>query len=91
MDHWKRVLPNKFYDLSYDLLVDKTEDTIKDLLKYCDLNFEEDCLRFYENKRKVLTPSSSQVRKKMYKSSSGRAKNYEKFLETFKEEIRYSE
>ena len=91
MDHWKRVLPNKFYNLSYDLLVDKTEDTIKDLLKYCDLNFEEDCLRFYENKRKVLTPSSSQVRKKMYKSSSGRAKNYEKFLETFKEEIRYSE
>ena len=64
-----------------------SEVEIKNLLEFCNLPFENNCLEFYKNKREVLTPSSSQVRKKIYNSSSGRSKNYEIFLDDFKKLI----
>ena len=88
MKHWEDVLPKTIYDISYDKLVENSETEIKDLLEFCNLPFEDNCLKFYENKREVLTPSSSQVRKEIYKSSSGRSINYEIYLENFKKLIK---
>ena len=88
MKHWATVLPNDIYDISYDKLVQSSEIEIKNLLEFCNLPFENNCLEFYKNKREVLTPSSSQVRKKIYNSSSGRSKNYEIFLDDFKKLIK---
>ena len=39
-----------------------------------------DFLKFYNNKRVIKTASDTQVRKKIYKSSVGSWKNYEKYL-----------
>lgn len=81
MDLWHELFPNKIYDLCYeDLTMDQENETRK-LLKYCELEWDKNCLDFHKNKRGVLTASSAQVRKKMYQGSSNDWKEYEKYLE----------
>ena len=47
------------------------------MLDFCDLSFEENCLRFYETERAVKTASSEQVRQPLYSSSGNLWRNYE--------------
>ena len=80
MDLWHELFPNKIYDLCYeDLTMDQENETRK-LLKYCELEWDKNCLDFHKNKRGVLTASSAQVRKKMYQGSSNDWKEYKKYL-----------
>lgn len=82
MQHWQNVLPEgSFYDLQYERLVDNTEEEAKKLIDYCGLDWNDSCLEFYKNKRKIRTASVTQVRKPIYKSSKQRWKNYEQFLD----------
>ena len=53
---------------------------VKGILEFCNLNFEDNCINFHENKRSVITSSSLQVREKIYSSAINRWKNYEKEL-----------
>ena len=57
------------------------EEETRKLLKYCDLEWDENCLSFHENERAVKTASALQVRKKMYQGSSEAWKKYESYLE----------
>jgi hypothetical protein len=41
------------------------ENAIRQLISYCGLNFETDCLTFYRSKRAVLTPSVNQVENRL--------------------------
>ncbi len=87
MLHWEKEFGEKIFNISYEGLVESPEKNIKKLLKHCDLAYEKNCLNFHKNKRAVLTPSSSQVRKKMYKTSVERWRNYEKNLSDFKDKL----
>ena len=73
--------PNKIYDLSYEELTINQEKETRGLLDYCNLDWDQNCLKFHENKRDVNTASALQVRKKMYQGSSDVWRKYEKFLE----------
>ena len=86
MAHWAAALPTKFFSLQYEDLVHDPETVTKDLIAFCELPWEEACLEFDRNERTVRTPSIWQVRQKLYGTSIGRWKNYEKHLaelETF--------
>lgn len=63
MAHLDRVLPGKIHRVIYEDMVADPDTQIRKLLDYLGLPFEEGCLRFYETKRTVLTPSSEQVRR----------------------------
>jgi len=80
MDYWHKIYPSKIYDISYEELTTNQEKETKELLKYCNLEWDQNCLYFHENKRDVNTASAIQVRKKMYKGSSDAWKKYEEFL-----------
>jgi hypothetical protein len=84
MAHFDAVLPGRVHRVIYEELVADTEDEVKRLLEACGLPFEEQCLRFYENKRTVLTPSSEQVRQPIYKGGLDSWKPYEKWLDPLK-------
>ena len=88
MIFWNEKFPNKIYDLKYENLVNQQELESKKLIKHIGLNWEKDCLKFYNNKRIVQTASSIQVRKKIYKNSSSQWKNFEKYLTNMKKELR---
>ncbi len=77
MDHWQQVLPGKVLTLQYEEMVANTEDTVRKLLQHCGVPFEDQCLRFFENKRPVRTASSEQVRQPIYDKSVRYWKNFE--------------
>jgi len=80
MKFWHSMLPGFIYDVSYEKLIKNQKDQTKKLLNYCNLNWEENCMNFFENKRNVNTASVMQVRKPLYKDSINSWKNYEKNL-----------
>jgi tetratricopeptide (TPR) repeat protein len=63
MAHFDAVLPGKVHRVIYEHMVADPEAEVRRLLDLLGLPFEEKCLRFYETKRTVLTPSSEQVRR----------------------------
>lgn len=81
MDHWRRVLPaGTLYEIRYEELVADTERQARGLLDYCGLSWDERCLDFHNNKRKVRTASVTQVRQPIYRSSVERWRAYEAHL-----------
>ena len=80
MAFWNEAFPDKIYTASYEKLTIDQEKQTQKLLKYCDLEWEENCLNFHNNKSVVKTTSSLQVRKKIYQGSSDVWKQYESYL-----------
>jgi len=80
MNYWKSVLPDFIYDIKYEDLVQNPHKRIPELITQCDLVWDENCLKHYNNKRIIRTASDTQARKKIYKSSINSWKNYEKNL-----------
>lgn len=80
MDHWHSVLPGKVLDVQYEDVVDDLETQVRRLLDYCELPWDDNCLRFYENQRAVKTASSEQVRQPIYSSSKHLWRKYEPHL-----------
>ena len=80
MNHWHNIYGKDIYTVHYDNVINKTEETIRELIDYCELPFEKECLEFYNSSRPVKTPSAEQVRQPIYKSGLNYWKNYEKHL-----------
>ncbi|MEM7728061.1 MAG: sulfotransferase [Pseudomonadota bacterium] len=75
--HWRSVLPAaRFMEIRYEDIVFDQEAQTRRLLDFCDLAWEERCLRFHENDAPVSTASSVQVRQPLYSGSIGRWKGY---------------
>lgn len=75
--HWKATLPaNRFMEVHYEDIVFDQEAQTRKLLEFCDLSWDEACLRFHENDTPVSTASSVQVRQPLYAGSIGRWKKY---------------
>ncbi|HEX7719975.1 MAG TPA: sulfotransferase [Woeseiaceae bacterium] len=87
MDHWDEVLPGRVLRVQYEEMVADSETQIRRVLDYCGLEFEEQCLRFYETERAVRTPSSEQVRKPIYKEGLEQWRHFEEHLEPLKKAL----
>lgn len=82
MAHFDCVLPDRVHRVIYEDMVGNPEAEVRRLLDYAGLPFEERCLRFYETKRAVLTPSSEQVRRPISSDAVDHWKHYEPWLGT---------
>jgi len=80
MDFWHQSFPGKIYDMCYEDLTTNQEEETRNLLQYCALDWDDNCLSFHKNKRAVKTASANQVREKMYQGSSEAWKKYEAHL-----------
>ena len=80
MTHWSAVLEIPMLQVRYEELVQNTERVSRTMLEFSGLEWDENCLRFYETKRDVVTGSYDQVRQPIYKTSLGKSKHYEQFL-----------
>lgn len=87
MDHWDKVLPGRVLRVQYEDMVADAETQIRRLLEYCELPFEEQCLRFYETDRAIRTPSSEQVRQPIFKEGLEQWRNYEAHLGPLKQAL----
>ena len=62
MNYWHKILPGFIYDVNYENLITEPEMQIKKLLNFSKLDWDEKCLKFYENKRIIKTASDTQAR-----------------------------
>ena len=83
MNHWNNLLPNFIFNIKYENLVNNPESEIKNLVENCNLNWDNKCLNFHNNKRPIKTASDTQARTKIYKSSINSWRNYEKYLNEY--------
>ena len=85
MDHWRKVLPtDRFLEVDYEDMVANHEAVTRRLIAFCDLEWEDSCLKHEENKRIVNTPSKWQARQPIYSTSVERWRRYEPWLGAFK-------
>ena len=86
MDHWREVLPaNSFLEVDYETLVADPEPSVRRMIDFVRLDWNEACLRPEDNERAVKTPSMWQVRQPVYKTSTERWRKYEPWLGEFRE------
>ena len=81
MAHWHTVLPGRVLDVQYEELVADPPAQVRRLLEYCELPWEDGCLKFHENRRAVRTASSEQVRQPIYATAVHRWRDYEAQLQ----------
>ncbi len=81
MQHWNAVMPGVIHTLHYEDVVADVEGEARRLLAYCDLPWEEQCLRFHQNTQASTTASATQVRQPIYDSSVGKWRRYAGELE----------
>jgi tetratricopeptide (TPR) repeat protein len=82
MEHWRRVLPRGvMIEVQYEELVADIEGQARAIVGHCRLHWEDTCLGFHRTQRQVMTASAAQVRKPLYRTSVGRGRQYESFLQ----------
>ena len=80
MKFWKNKFPGEIYHVKYENILSNPKNEIKKLVHFCDLDWDETCLNFHNNKNLVKTASNLQVRKPLYTSSKNISDNYDKYL-----------
>ncbi|TXR54202.1 tetratricopeptide repeat-containing sulfotransferase family protein [Reinekea thalattae] len=80
--YWSNNLPDNFYyRIEYESLVNNLENEAKKLIDFCELEWEQNCVKFYNHKRKVKTASQHQVTKPIYTTSIKSWKKYEPYIQ----------
>ena len=87
MDHWRDVLPLKFFELNYEDMVADQEGMSRKLIDFVGLEWDDACFDFFNTERTVATPSRWQVRQPIYTTSVKRWKRYEAHLGPLKEAL----
>lgn len=81
IEFWKSKFGDHIYDIRYEKLVSNKEEEVKNLLKFCDLEFDINCLNHHKSKKTpIKTVSVSQARQAIYTSSVDKNKFYENNL-----------
>jgi len=76
MGFWQDLFPGTIFEAKYEKIINNPKKEIKDMLNFCNLSWENDCLNFHKNKTPIKTMSTAQARQPIYKSS---VNSYEKF------------
>ena len=76
MDFWNELFPGEIFTINYEDVINNPNKKIRELLNFCNVEFENSCLDFHKSKRPVKTASSEQVRQPMYKTGLDYWKNY---------------
>lgn len=92
MNHWLEVLSIPILRVDYEQLVQDQEAQTRRIIEFCDLPWDDACLRFHEIEKMgrsgaAPTLSYSQVRRPMYTSSVNRAEQYGTRLNPLREEL----
>ena len=88
MDFWIQKYQNDIYILDNETLINNQEKVSRDILSFCGLDWEEQCLEFYKTKRQVRTASIDQVRKPLNNKSIGAWKKYKSSLNELVKQIK---
>ncbi len=87
MAHWRSNIPGGFMDIDYEDLVDDQEESVRAIVDYCGLTWDDACLKFHAQSIPSATASASQVRQPIYRKSLNRWKSYANQLAPLAEQL----
>ena len=80
MDFWNKLFENSILNIKYEDIILDTETKIKEIIKFCNLEWESACLEFHNNNNPIKTVSFNQANKPIYKTSVNKYELYENKL-----------
>lgn len=87
MKHWREEFPEAMLEVRYEDNVADVEGQARKIIDYLGMEWNDNCLNFYNTDRPVKTASVTQVRKPIYTTSTNRWRKYEKYLGPLLEEL----
>lgn len=86
--HWQNTLGDSIHEVRYEELVEDPQRTGAALAGACGLKWRDSAVEVEKNAAASFTASASQVRRPIYRSSTGRWRHYRKQLEPLIEALR---
>ncbi|MFT4248720.1 MAG: sulfotransferase [Pseudomonas sp.] len=90
MRHWQALYPESIHCFDYDTYVARPRETLAELLRFLELDWDERCLAAHALKNTVKTASYWQVRRPLYTDASGRWRRYAQHLGPLREALHRS-
>jgi len=84
MQHWDSAIPLPMLRVEYETLAKSPESTLRNIIEFLELPWDDAVLNFHTSKRVAATPSMDQVRKPINTSAIGRAAHFDAYLEPLK-------
>ena len=81
MEYWNKLFGKTILNIKYEDVIANPKNKIEELINFCQLDWEEECLNFHKNNNPIKTLSVNQANKPIYKSSINKFKNFEKDLD----------
>lgn len=83
LGYWREKIPERFLEVNYEDVVADLEEQARSIVSFAGLSWQDACLEFHRNTRKVDTLSTTQVRQPIYSSSVGAWKRHETEMQRF--------
>tara|TARA_B110001452_G_scaffold49052_1_gene37451 strand:+ start:273 stop:1814 length:1542 start_codon:yes stop_codon:yes gene_type:complete len=80
MEFWEKKFKQQIYNLNYEELIKDPEKTIRDIINFCELEWDDNCLKHHKNKRPIKTVSFNQARKPIYNNKIKNTSLYDEYL-----------
>ncbi|OFI36292.1 hypothetical protein BFC17_08610 [Alteromonas lipolytica] len=87
MEAWRTRFGKRFLEIKYEELAMNFEINAHKIIEYLELDWDDNCLRFFEQSTPVSTASSVQVRQPVNTKSIGRWRKYENHLQPMVQEL----
>ena len=81
MKFWVSYFPDEIFEINYEKFVYDSDIKIKELIKFCELEWDENCLSHENNTRSIKTASATQARKPIYKTAINSSENFTKYID----------
>ncbi|MFT5484406.1 MAG: tetratricopeptide (TPR) repeat protein [Halieaceae bacterium] len=81
MDHWSQMAPDRVMDVSYEQLAANPASESRNIVQFCELEWNDRCLSFHNDSSASFTFSEKQVREAISAKRVGRWKQFEEELQ----------
>lgn len=87
MAHWKSLFPDRITTVRYEDLIDNPKGTLRSLLEFCRLPWEDSCVNYRDTMGLIHTASADQVSLPLYRDSLAKWKKVENYLKAASDEL----
>ena len=91
METWRDRFGEQFVDVDYEALVSEPEETLRPVLQYIGLSWNDACLAYFERNSATATASAQQVREAPHARSVGRWLRFRERLRPVADILGYSD
>ena len=78
---WHNKVPNFIYDCNYEEITNDPKKIIKEILGFCNLKLEDDCINFHQRNNAIKTVSVNQDRNPIHKNSINQSDYFKPYFD----------